>query len=441
MNKQMLPPLAHQASKKLADKQSKYLWKAVRLFYENPVALSHGKGTKIWDEDGNEYLDFFGGILTTSLGHSHKTLSAAIQKQVEKLIHTSPLYPHKNQADLAEKLASIMPEGLNSSLFTNSGTEANEMAVLAAREFTGNMDFFVLQHAYHGGSNLAKTMTGQHTWRFKSNSSPNIFYTHNAYCYRCPLKLKRETCGTACAQQLENNIKTMTSGKIAAIICEPIQGVGGFVTPPLNFFSIVQEIVKHYGGLFIADEVQGGFGRTGKHWFSVSHWGVKPDMITMAKGIANGFPMGAVTTKKEISDAVSADKGLLLNTFGGNPISSLAALTTIEVLSQEADPEKIEKTGSFFQKGLERLQEKYPLIGEVRGKGLMLGLELVKDQKSKEPAVQEIAKLFEATKARGLLIGKGGLYGNVVRLSPPLTVTEQEVGQALQILDDSLAAL
>jgi 4-aminobutyrate aminotransferase len=242
----------------------------------------------------------------------------------------------------------------------------------------------------------------------------------------------------ACAQDIEEVIKTTTSGRIAAFIAEPIQGVGGFVTPPPEYFKLAVEIVHHYGGLFICDEVQTGFGRTGDRWFGIEHWEVQPDIMTMAKGIANGFPMGNTITTSEIAES-TVGKGLTLSTFGGNPVSSVAALATIEAMEEEAPPARVATVGQRLRAGLEKLWEKYPLIGEVRGLGLMQGVELVRDQKSKEPAPKEVAALFEETRKRGLLIGKGGLYGNVLRIAPPLTATEAHVDEALAILDHSLA--
>lgn len=425
-------------SKAIREKQEKYLYSSLILYYEEPVSLEKGEGLYVWDADGNKYLDFFAGILTTSVGHNHPKIVKRVQEQVAKIIHTSTLYPHKNHADLGEKLAEITPDGLQTSFFTNSGSEADEMAVLTARQHTGNYDFFALRHGYSGNSSIAKALTAQSSWRFPSNIVSGIGYTHNAYCYRCPFKLKPETCGAACAQDFEDVIKTTTPGRIAGIICEPIQGVGGFITPPPEFFPIINDIAHHYGGVFVADEVQCGFGRTGKHWFGIEHWGIKPDILTMAKGIANGFAMGATITSKTISESLK-DQGLLLSTFGGNPVSTVAALATIEALEQEASPAQVAKTGQHLRTGLDKLFEKYSVIGEVRGKGLMQGIELVQDRQTKEPYPKGVNQLFGETKNRGLLIGKGGMYGNVVRISPPLTASEEQIDQALEILDLSFA--
>jgi 4-aminobutyrate aminotransferase len=246
------------------------------------------------------------------------------------------------------------------------------------------------------------------------------------------------SCGVACAQDIEDVIRTTTSGKIAAFMAEPIQGVGGFITAPKEYFKIAQEIVKHYGGLMIIDEVQTAFGRTGDKWFGIEHWGIEPDVITMAKGIANGFPLGNTITTMEIAQS-TVEAGLSLSTFGGNPVACAASLATLEVLENHADPQQVGKMGKLLRDGLERLQEKYPVIGEVRGMGLMQGLELVKDRQSKEPAPEACRQLFEATKELGLLIGKGGLYGNVIRIAPPLTAQEEDIAEALDLLDRAFA--
>jgi 4-aminobutyrate aminotransferase len=244
----------------------------------------------------------------------------------------------------------------------------------------------------------------------------------------------------ACAQDVEDVIRTTTSGRIAAFMAEPIQGVGGFITPPDEYFGIVTEIARHYGGVFICDEVQTGFGRTGSHWFGIEHWGVEPDIMTMAKGIANGFPMGNTITRPEIAQSL-VGKGLTISTFGGNPVSTAAALGTIEAIEEDAPPSQVAEIGGRLRAGLDRFLEKYPLVGDVRGKGLMQGMEFVADRTTKEPAPRAVGQLFEETRERGLLIGKGGLYGNVIRISPPLTASAEQVDEALEILDHALAAV
>jgi len=422
----------------ILNKQHEYLWPNHLLYYTDPMPLDHGEGLYVWDVEGNRYLDFFGGILTTSVGHNHPKVVGAIAEQAGKLIHSSTLYPHENHVNLAEKIAEITPGDLKTSYFTNSGSEANENAILLAQTYTDNREIVALRHAYAGRTTLAMSVTAHASWRVGKTFSPDIKHAINPYCYRCPLKMTYPECGVACAQDVEDVIRTTTSGRIAAFMAEPIQGVGGFITPPAEYFGIVTEIAKSYGGVFICDEVQTGFGRTGTHWFGIEHWDVEPDIMTMAKGIANGMPLANTITTSEIAESMKG-AGLTISTFGGNPVSTAASLATIAVMEEEADGAHVQDVGDYFRVGLDRLWEKYPLIGDVRGKGLMQGMEMVVDREGKEPAPQAVNQLFEETKARGLLIGKGGLYGNVVRISPPLTATKEHVDEAMEILDRSLA--
>jgi 4-aminobutyrate aminotransferase len=424
----------------ILEKQRKYLWPNHILYYTEPMPLDHGEGLYVWDVEGNRYLDFFGGILTTSVGHNHPKVVERIREQAGKLLHSSTLYPNANHVNLAEKLAQITPGALQTSFFTNSGSEANEKAIMLAQSYTDNREVIALRHAYSGGTALTMSVTGQSTWRLGKSFSPDIKHAINPYCYRCPLKLSYPSCGVACAQDVEEVIRTTTTGRIAAFMAEPIQGVGGFITPPPEYFKLVTEIARHYGGVFICDEVQTGFGRTGDHWFGISHWDVEPEIMTMAKGIANGMPMGNTITTAEIAQTM-AGKGLSLSTFGGNPVSTAASLATIEVMEEEANPQHSQAMGDYLRTGLDKLWEKYPLIGEVRGKGLMQGIEVVLDRQTKEPAPKAVNQIFEATRERGLLIGKGGLYSNVIRISPPLTATQEHIDEALLILDHALAAV
>ena len=422
----------------LLDKQKKYLWPNHLLYYTEPLPLDHGDGMYVWDVDGNKYLDFFAGILTTSVGHNNPRVTKRVQEQAGKLIHSSTLYPNENHVLLAEKIAEIAPGDLQTSYFTNSGTEADENAVLLAKTYTGAQEIIALRHGYSGRSSMGMSLTGQAPWRIGGTHIMGIKHAFNPYCYRCPLKMSYPDCGVACAEDVEDVIKTTTSGKIDAFLAEPIQGVGGFVTPPPEYFKIVVDIVHHYGGLFICDEVQTGFGRTGDKWFGIEHWDVEPDIMTMAKGIANGLPMGNTITTSEIAES-TAGTGLTISTFGGNPLSSAGALGTLEAMKEDANPQHVEAVGSYFRTGLDKLWEKYPLIGEVRGMGLMQGIEMVKDKETKEPATEEVGFLFEETRKRGLLIGKGGLYGNVLRISPPLIASKEHIDEALDILDHAIA--
>jgi 4-aminobutyrate aminotransferase len=404
----------------------------VITYYEEPLPFERGEGQYLYSVDGKRYLDFFGGILTISVGHCHPKVTERVCQQVRTLQHTSTLYPHANMVNLAEKLAQIAPGRLQKSFFTNSGTEANETAIMLAKVYTDSQEVIALRHGYSGRSALAMTLTGQANWRIGGTQILGIKHAHNAYCYRCPFNREYPNCDLECAHDVEELIQTTTSGRVAAFIAEPIQGVGGFITPPPEYFPIVVDIVRKYGGIFISDEVQTGFGRTGEKWFGIEHWGVEPDIITCAKGIANGAPMGVTIATAEVANSF---QGLTISTFGGNPVSCAAALATIEVIEEENLASNAQVVGNYLRERLEELKEKYPLVGDVRGMGLMQGVELVRE--GKEPAVEEILQVFEATKRRGLLIGKGGLYGNVIRIAPPLNISKADVDEAVRILDEA----
>src|SRR5580704_11086872 len=423
-------------SEEVVRKHKEYLWPAVTNFYKEPLVAYHASMQHVWDVEGKKYLDFFGGILTVSVGHANPKITGPVKAQIDRFQHLSTLYPNEAIVGLAEKVASITPGALKCSYFTSSGTEANEYAILLARMATGSFDIVALRHAYSGGSSLTKSVTAQAPWRKSGIVSVGISHAINPYCYRCPLGLKYPDCEVACAKDVENLIQTGTSGHIAAFIAEPIQGVGGFITPPPEYFKIVFNAVKKYGGLFISDEVQTGFGRTGKHWFGIEHWEVIPDIITCAKGMGDGVPIGATVTTSELAGSY---RGLTISTFGGNPVTSVAARATIDVIEEEHLLENAHTVGNYFRAKLEELQEKHPLIGEVRGKGLMQGLELVRDRKTKEPAPTATAELLERTRNNGLLVGKGGLYGNVVRLSPMLNIGKADVDEAIRLLDKSFS--
>jgi 4-aminobutyrate aminotransferase-like enzyme len=419
-------------------KQKDYIFPCVATYYRDPLVADRANGKYLWDIDGRRYLDFFGGILTISVGHCNPKVTGKIKEQVDRLQHTSTVYPNEQIVALAEKLAQITPGRLQKSFFTNSGTEANEASVLLARMATGSFEVMALRHGYSGHSLLAKSLTALAPWRRGGVISVGVTHAINPYCYRCPLGLTYPNCGVACANDVENVIQTTTSGHIAAFLAEPIQGVGGVITPPKEYFKIVFNIVKKYGGLFISDEVQTGFGRTGRHWFGIEHWEVEPDILTTAKGMANGVPVGATIAAPEIADAF---QGMTISTFGGNPVTAAAARATIQVIEEENLLDNAREVGSYFRASLDQLQEKHLLIGNLRGMGLMQGVELVKDRKTKEPASEETNALMERCKMSGLLIGKGGLYGNVLRISPPLNIGKPDIDEAIRILDKSLGEL
>ena len=425
------------ASQVVRDKHKEFLFPAVANYYQEPIVLTDGKGLRLTDADGRTYLDFFGGILTVSVGHANETVNAAIKAQIDRLGHVSTLYPTLPIVELAERLARLTPGRLSKSFFTASGTEADETAVMMAQVATGRTEVIALRHGYAGRSMLAQSLTAHSPWRALPSQVAGVKHGLAPYCYRCPLKLTYPSCGVACAKDLEELIRTTTTGRIAGFIAEPIQGVGGFVTPPKEYFEIAVGIVRKFGGIFICDEVQTGFGRTGTKWFGIEHWNVEPDVMTMAKGVANGLPLGVTIATPEVADSL---KALTISTFGGNPISAAAANATLQLIEEKGLPANAEEMGGLLREGLLRLQRKYPkTIGDVRGMGLMQGLELVADEtvKDRTPAPEKVVRLFEETKKRGLLIGKGGLYGNTLRISPALTVGRSEIEEALSILDAS----
>jgi 4-aminobutyrate aminotransferase len=422
----------------IVSKYRQYLFSSVTTYYTDPLVTDHGSMQYLWDVDGKKYLDFFGGIVTVSVGHCNPRVTSKIKAQTDKLQHGSTVFPNEAIVDIAEKLAQITPGDISKSYFTNSGTEANETAIQLARVHTGNYEVVALRHGYSGRSQLAQGLTGHASWRKSLPGTIGVVHALNPYCYRCPFGLKYPDCGVACAKDVENVIQTTTSGAIGAFIAEPIQGVGGFITPPPEYFKIVFNIVKKYDGLFIADEVQTAWGRTGKKWFGIEQWEVVPDMITSAKGLANGTPIGVTMTRPEIADSF---KGLQISTFGGNPVTSVAARATIAVIEEDRLMDNAETVGNYYRGKLEELQKKHELIGEVRGMGLLQAVELVKDRQTKEPAAAETNRVMDEAKNRGLLIGKGGLYGNVLRSSPPLNISKADVDECIRILDEAFTAV
>ncbi len=414
-------------------KHREFLLPSIGSHYQDPLPFVSGKGFRLTDSEGREYLDFFGGIVTVSVGHCDEEITERTIAQMRKLQHTSTLFPIEAQAKLAERLASLTPGRLKKSFFTNSGSEADEKAIQLAQAHTGRRTIVALRHCYSGGTPGVQTVTAHSPWRIGEPNAFPVAHAKNAYCYRCPFGKTPSSCSLECAKDLEEVIQTTTSGEIAAFIAEPIQGVGGFITPPADYFKEAVAIARKYGGLFIADEVQTGFGRTGGKWFGIEQYGVEPDLMTGAKGMANGLPIGWVITNDEVATALNGK--VHLNTFGGNPISSTAALATLDAMESRDLPGNAKRVGGYFRLRLEELAEKHALIGDVRGMGLMQALELVKDRKTKEPAKQELQRVVEAARENGLVIGKGGLHGNVIRMTPPMTISLAEVDEAIGALD------
>jgi 4-aminobutyrate aminotransferase len=405
-----------------------------------PVVVDEARGFTYRDENGREYIDCFAGISVANAGHGNDEVRAAAKAQIDKLVHCcSYVYYNRPVADLAEAMAKIVPGlRMQKTFFGNSGAEAIEGAMRLAKHFTKKNEFIALQSSFHGRTYATLSITGNQSRKQHGGPyMPGVTFAPTPYCYRCPLKLKYPSCGVACAHAVEDIIRYNTSGNVAAFIAEPILGEGGIITPPDEYFRIVKSILEKHGILFICDEVQTGFARTGK-MFAIEHYGVQPDIVTTAKGIADGFPISGFTARAEVADSFSL--GSHLSTFGGNPVSAAAALANIRYMSRVKLAEQSRKKGARLRKKLEALARKLPAIGDIRGKGLMVGIELVSDRKSKAPA----ADLAGAVQARaldaGVLIGTGGVFGNVLRIQPPLVIDEKTLDHVVETIGAAIRA-
>jgi len=407
------------------------------LYYEQPIEIVSGSGRHVTDADGNTYLDFFAGILTNAIGYDIPEISDAIRKQVDTgILHTSTLYLIRNQVELAERIASLSGMKNPKVFFTNSGTEANETALLLATQHRRSNQILALRNSYHGRSFAAMGVTGNRGWSASSLSPVKVSYVHGGYRYRSPFRdFSDADYIAACTDDLRQVIETTTSGDVACMIVEPIQGVGGFATPPDGLFAAFAEVLDEYGIPLISDEVQTGWGRTGEHFWGIQAHGVTPAAMTFAKGLANGMAIGGVVAEAELMDSLTANS---ISTFGGNPVATASARATLDYLLDHDLQSNAAKLGTRLLDGLRGHVQQCQLMGDVRGKGLMIGVELV-EPGTDRPAAAAAGRVLELSKSRGLLIGKGGLYGNVLRLAPPMTLTEQEASEALQILTDSLS--
>lgn len=422
-----------------AQRAKDHLFAAQTTYYEQPVTLIEGEGTRIRDDAGNEYLDAFAGIATNTLGYGNTEVAQAVADQAKKLTHVSTLYLTDEQLDLAEKVAFVAPEGMTKSFLSNSGSEANEMAALVARLAKNSPDFLALEHAYHGRTVYTVALAGQSNWRNFAAQYPHIAFVPNPYCYRCPLGLTYPSCEIACARAAKRVIETQTNGAPAAMIAETIAGVGGIITPPAEYFTVLKEVLEPFGTLLIADEVQTGWGRLGDGMFGmVSTYGVVPDIITSAKGLASGLPIGITITRPELADIF---KGPHINTFGGNALSSRAAKVTLDVIEKRDLIANAKRQGEVLLGEMRSLQQRYPVIGDVRGHGLMIGVELVKDSQSKAYAPAETNRFLEEMRKRGVLVGKGGRFGNVIRIQPPLIFSDDDTREFLKAFEASIATL
>ena len=407
----------------------------VSLYYDDPISLVDGEGRHVTDAEGNRYLDFFGGILVTIIGHRAPRVIEAIKAQADRLLHTSTLYLMESQIALAEQIAGLSGIPDAKVFFANSGTEANDMALMLATQYRKSNQVLAIRGSYHGKSHSAIAVTGNAAWSGTTFSPFQVTYVHGGYKMRSPFgHLPDDDFIASCVDDLRDLLGVATAGDVAAMIAEPIQGVGGFVTPPDGLFGSMKEVLDESGILFICDEVQTGWGRTGENFWGYQAHGIVPDLLTFAKGLGNGMAIGGVVGRREILDCYPANA---LSTFGGNPMATSAALATLEILLEDDLQSNARKVGNQLKNGLEYLAEETAEITEVRGKGLMLGVEL-SDPATGRPDPDLTATIMEEAKVEGVLIGKGGLYGNVLRIAPPLSLTEAECDDGLAMLETAV---
>ncbi len=431
-------PYAGPSPEEVLATRKEFLSPAIFHYYKKPIMIVEGKGQWLFDHAGRRYLDGIGGIVTVSVGHCHPEVTKAAIEQQQTIVHTTTIYLNPQVALFAKELAAKMPGELKVCYFVNSGSEANDLAITMARAATGNYDAIALRNAYHGGSPGAMALTSHHTWKFNVPHSFGVQHAALPDLYRGPHGPGDPDAGRKYAEDVKSLIQFGTSGQVAAFIAESIQGVGGTVVFPDGYLKHAYEHVRAAGGLCIADEVQSGFGRTGTHYWGFQTQGVTPDIVTMAKGIGNGCPLAAVVTTPAIARSIA--NRIHFNTFGGNPVSCAQGRAVLRVIEREGLQANCLKIGQQLKSGFSRLAQKHSLIGDIRGLGLMLGVELVKDRATKAPARDECAAVFEKCKDLGLLIGKGGLWGNTLRIKPPMCITADDAEFMIEALDRALAS-
>jgi alanine-glyoxylate transaminase/(R)-3-amino-2-methylpropionate-pyruvate transaminase len=419
--------------------RKEFLSPALFTYYRKPIMIVQGRGQWLFDEKGRRYLDGIAGIVTVGCGHCHPDIVAAANAQNELLQHTTTIYLNPNIALYAKELAAKMPGDLKSVYFVNSGSEANDLALLMARAATGNYDMIALRNSYHGGNSSGMGLTSHSTWKFNVPHSYGVQHALMPDTYRGLYARNDPDAGRKYADDVKSLIQFGSSGQIAGFIAESIQGVGGAIVFPDGYLKNVYAHVRAAGGLCIADEVQAGFGRTGTHYWGFETQGVIPDIVTMAKGIGNGCPLAAVVTTRKIAQTLAAR--IHFNTFGGNPVVCAQGRAVLKVIEREGLQANSLRIGAQLRAGFEKLAQKHTLIGDVRGLGLMLGVELVKDRGTKEPAKEACAEVFERCKDLGLLIGKGGLWGNTLRIKPPMCITPADAEFILSVLDEALTGV
>ncbi len=419
----------------ILEKKKKYIMPCLAHFYKEPRQFVKGEMQYLFDSEGKKYLDCFAGVSVINCGHCNPEINDNVVKQVQSLQHVCNIYLTENFVNLAEKLAQVTPGDLQKTFFCSTGTEANEGAMLLASIYTGNDEFISLRNGLHGRTKLTMSVTGIQMWRTDPHPCGGIHFAPNAYCYRCPMGKRYPECDLACANAVEDIIKTATSGHPAAMIAEAIQGNAGIITPPKGYFKRVKEILEHYGALLIIDEVQTGFARTGK-MFAIENYDVAPDIMTMAKALGNGAPISAFTATANIADSYTKPGA---STLGGNPVSSMAGLGVLNYIEKHDLMKNARERGQQLYDGLVELQKKYPIIGDIRGYGLMRGAEFVHADQS--PAADELDMVLEEMKNRGFIIGKNGISRNVMAFQPPLVITEQDINNVLNTLDDVMGTV
>lgn len=423
------------AHRELLDRHRAVMPDWLALYYDEPIELVHGSGRRVTDAEGRQYLDFFAGILTNMIGYDVAEISEAIKSQLDTgVTHTSTLYLIRRQVELAERIADLSGIPNAKVFFTNSGTEANETALMLATGFRRSNQVLALRNSYHGRAFATVAITGNRGWSASSLSPVKVCYVHGGYRYRGPFRhLDDAGYIAACVEDLRDVINTGTAGDVAAMIAEPIQGVGGFNVPPDGLFAGFKEVLDEYGILLISDEVQTGWGRTGEHFWGIGAHGVTPDAMTFAKGLGNGLAIGGLVARPDLMDSLPANS---ISTFGGNPVATTGASAVLDYLLEHDLQANAAKLGTRLIESLRAIAARCSIAGDVRGKGLMIGVELV-EPGGIEPSPRAASMLLERTRQRGLLIGKGGLHGNVLRLAPPLTLTDDETDEAIAILDES----
>ncbi|MFG3604438.1 aspartate aminotransferase family protein [Micromonospora chersina] len=426
------------AHRELLTRHRSVMPKWLALYYEQPIEFASASGRRVTDREGRTYLDFFAGILTNAIGYDVAEISDALRSQIDTgVLHSSTLYLIESQVELAEKIAELSGIPDAKVFFTNSGTEANETALMLATQRRRSEQVLALRNSYHGRAFATVGITGIRGWSASALSPVKVSWVHGGYRYRSPFRdLSDADYVRACLADLREIIETTTAGDVACMIVEPIQGVGGFATPPDGLFGEFKKVLDEYGILLVSDEVQTGWGRTGEHFWGIQAHGVVPDAITFAKGLGNGLAIGGVVARADLMDCLGANS---ISTFGGNPLATSGALASLNYLLEHDLQANAADLGARLLDGLRAVAQAHPVVGDVRGKGLMIALELVGPDGAPHPAAA--AALLEEARERGLLVGKGGLYGNVIRLAPPMTLTRAEADEALEILTQSIEAV